>query len=275
MIQYKKRDVRVFQSALFQTNSTVVQTEDIVLIVDPNWLPAEIEAIRKYVDKIKRGRPLFLLFTHSDYDHILGYGAFLEATVIASQAFVDNPGKEKAVQQILAWDDEYYIRRHYPVVYPEVDVVVEQDEQVLAIGGTKLTFYLAPGHTADCIFTLIDQAGVWLAGDYLCEVEFPFIYHSFLAYEETLAKTQTILASHNVRLLVPGHGAVAKGKKEILARQKQALKYLRRVRKSLLDGTPFNMEKLWNRYHFPLNMAQFHEENMALAKKELEEPSIT
>ena len=74
-IIYRDPNVTVFQSALFQTNTTVVQTNDLVLVVDPGWLPQEVNAIRQYVDEIRGFKPVFLLFTHSDYDHIMGYKA--------------------------------------------------------------------------------------------------------------------------------------------------------------------------------------------------------
>lgn len=38
-IIYRDPNVTVFQSVLFQTNTTVVQTNDLVLVVDPGWLP--------------------------------------------------------------------------------------------------------------------------------------------------------------------------------------------------------------------------------------------
>jgi len=114
MIQYKNPHVTVFQSALFCTTATVVQTADFVLVVDPNWLPGEVEAIRHFVEMEEAGRPVYLLFTHSDYDHIIGYGAFLQATVIASEAFRQNPGKEKIIEEIRTWDEGNYIAAPTP-----------------------------------------------------------------------------------------------------------------------------------------------------------------
>jgi hydroxyacylglutathione hydrolase len=35
MIQFKNEQVTVFQSALYQTTSTVVETNDLILIIDP------------------------------------------------------------------------------------------------------------------------------------------------------------------------------------------------------------------------------------------------
>lgn len=270
MIQFKDRHATVFQSALYQTTSTVMQTDDLILVVDPNWLPQEIQAIRHHLDELQaeRQRPVFLLFTHSDYDHVIGYRAFPEAKVIASKALAQNPDKQAVLEQMLTWDDENYVERSYPIEYPQVDFLIEKDGQTLAVGGTKLTFYLAPGHTEDGIFTLVEPAGVWLAGDYLCEVEFPYVYFSCKAYEATLAKVDSILARHEVRLLVPGHGKVATERAEILTRKNEALGYLAELRQRVAEGRDFDVEKLWRRYRFPRSMRKFHEENVALMRNE-------
>lgn len=65
--------ITIFESALYRTTSTVFHNDDLILIVDPNWLPGEVQAVRGHVDQIKKGYPLYLLFTHSDYDHIIAY----------------------------------------------------------------------------------------------------------------------------------------------------------------------------------------------------------
>lgn len=76
MFRWKRGPVTLFQSDLYMTNSLVMETDDCVLVTDPCWLPREVEEIRRYVDNILGARRLFLLFTHSDFDHIIGYGAF-------------------------------------------------------------------------------------------------------------------------------------------------------------------------------------------------------
>ncbi|MFQ5446396.1 MAG: MBL fold metallo-hydrolase [Saprospiraceae bacterium] len=273
MIQYKNLHVTVFESALFRTTSTVVQTKDLVLVADPNWLPGEVGTIRQQVENVTAGRPVFLLFTHSDYDHIIGYGAFPGTKTIASAAFARNPEKEEIIEQIRTWDDENYIVRPYPIHYPAVEVTVAEDGQTFELGETKLTFYLAPGHNADGIFTILEttQPGftpVWLAGDYLCEVEFPYIYHSSTAYEQTLGKVDLILEKHAPALLVPGHGDVAVSDKDILQRKKEALDYIREMRACIAKGIDFDTEKLWKRYRFRRGMEKFHRENVLLFEKE-------
>jgi hydroxyacylglutathione hydrolase len=268
MIQYKSSQICVFESALFRTTSAVIQTSDLVLVVDPNWLPQEVSGIRHFIDSIKESRPVFLLFTHSDYDHIIGYRAFPGVTVIASAAFASNPEKEQILEQIHKFDDEYYILRDYPIEYPKVDIIVEADGQELRVGGTRLVFYLAPGHNRDGIFTLVDPPGCWIAGDYLCNVEFPYIYHSSYEYEKTLDKAERIINDYQPALFIPGHGDVSDSPTEMKERLLEARSYIRELRECIRQDRSFPMEKLWERYRFPIGMKAFHEANVKLMMEE-------
>ncbi len=251
------------------TNAAVVVTDDLVLVTDPNWLPSEVTAIRDYVAEVRGTKPVFLLFTHSDYDHILGYRAFSDATAIASEAFVRNPHKRKIVREIQAFDDSYYITRPYPIEYPHIDIVIQEDGQELRIGTTLLRFYQAPGHNPDGLITQLFPDGILLTGDYLCDVEFPYIYHSSTAYETTLNQLENILSEGKIRLLIPGHGKPAHQTLEALSRLQQARAYIHQLKDSVRTGIPFDEEVLLKQFPFPLIQRAFHRKNLALIRKEL------
>lgn len=268
-ISFQHPNLTVFESALFRTTATVVETPELVLVVDPNCLPREVEVIRKHVKQIRGQRPVYLLFTHSDWDHIVGYRAFEEVQVIASKAFTENPHPEKSLDAIRKFDDEYYITRSYPVEYPKADIVIDRDGQVLEVGDTRLIFHLAPGHTPDGLFTIVEPYGIWLAGDYLSNLEFPFVYHSFKEYLHTMLLAGHLLRQHAIRLLVPGHGDVTMDKAEMQQRIEESEQYLRRVVRTVQNGIAFDEEELWTQYHFPGILGQYHRENIELARKEL------
>lgn len=270
-IQYSIQGVRVFESALFKTTATVLETPDLILVADPNWLPDEVSFIRRYVDGIRGNRPLYLLFTHSDYDHIIGYGAFMDAKTIASEAFATQTDQQAALAQVTKWDEEYYIERNYPAIYPPVEVIIHQAGQVLTVGGTKFVFYPAPGHNSDGIFTLVswENRCIWIAGDYLSEAEFPFIYHSSEAYEQTLHTATAILEQHRPELLISGHGQVTASQPEMAQRIADSLYYIRTLRQCLRENIPFPEENLWQRYLFRKGQEPFHRNNAELMRKEL------
>ncbi len=269
---YQDNNVRVLQSALFQTNSTVIETNDMILVIDPNWLPIEIAQIRHHTEGLvkKTQKPVWLLFTHSDYDHIIGYHAFTDiaAGVIASRAFVENLGQVAILEQIKQFDDEYYIKRPYEIAYPSVTYVVEEEEQVLKIGETELTFFHATGHNPDGIFTIVNN--VFIAGDYLCDVEFPYIYHSSWAYQDTLNKIESILQKFDIQLFISGHGNPTTEQSEILRRKEEALEYLGNVRGSIRAGKYFDFDSYIaeKRFQFPRIMHRFHEGNLNIMRQE-------
>lgn len=269
MIHFKNRHLTVFQSALFKTTSVVAETKDLILVTDPNWLPQEVEEIRNYVEKIKGNRPIYLLFTHSDFDHILGYKAFPEAKVITGRALLENSDQEGILQQIHEFDDKYYLERDYKIIFPIADIIVEKDGQTLTVGETTLTFYTAPGHTPDGIFTILEPGGVWIAGDYLSDIEFPFIYDSSTAYEETLLKADTILSTHDVKLLVPGHGNVTESLEEIRTRQQDSLIYIRELRTAVINEDNKAVRRLFKDRPFRESMKAAHANNEKRIKGEL------
>ncbi len=260
---------KIFTSALFQTTSTLLVSEKTILLVDPNWLPHEIKMIKDLTKHYQEGRQLYLLFTHSDYDHIIGANAFPEAIVIATEAFTKNPNKKKVLEEIYFFDDSNYIQRDYPISYPLVDVVVNKDGQQLTIGDMTLVFYLAPGHNADGMFTIVEEAKTWIAGDYLSDIEFPFIYHSSADYLETLHKVDRILEMHDIDQLIPGHGTPAKSIKEIQKRKLENQSYILELKSAARTTNEFNIQALWNRYKFRRGMEASHEENVALIEKEV------
>lgn len=269
MIQYQDGVLTVFQSELFQTTSTVAVTKDFVLVVDPTWLPSEVEVISQHVKRVRGKRPLYLLFTHGDFDHIIGYQAFPNAIVIGSARLVSHPAKAEKVQMIKEFDNGNYIKRSYTVTFPKVDIVIKEDGQQLKIGDTSLTFYLAKGHTEDGLFTIIEPLGIWVAGDYLSDFELPFIYHSAKAYSETLEKARRMLDLHEISFLVPGHGQTTEDPKEIQRRIDQSISYLARLISAVTFEDKEALNELDKEMAFPSSFTrQCHSDNVEIIRKE-------
>lgn len=220
-------NITVFESSLYRTTCTLIDLGNAVMIVDPNWLPVEIDFIYEYVMTHHQYKQPYLLFTHSDYDHIIGYGKFPQSKVISSSAFQSQPKKDAIIRQIIDFDHEYYINRSYPLVYPHTDMVIDSDKQSIKIEGIEFVFYSAQGHTDDGLFTIIPGLGVWIAGDYLSNLEMPFIDDSFTEYKKTITKCERIMDLFpEITLLIPGHGDVATTREEIIKRIKNDKKYL-------------------------------------------------
>ncbi len=270
-MKLKEGPLTLFESALYKTMSAVIDLGDAILLVDPCWLPHEVEQIRLYADVLAGGRKKYVLFTHSDYDHIIGYGAFPDAEVIASAALADKREEEREtiLEQIRGFEDSYYLERDYEIAYPAVQHKVERDGQTLQLGGARLTFYLSPGHNDDGMYTVVEPLGLLLAGDYWSDIEFPYIYHSSSLYEESIGKLDTMLAAHAITRLIPGHGDSTTEVAEMKRRQTADFAYIAAMRKAVKEGDQAAIDALIDGCPFPRNLRKFHRGNQELFEREL------
>lgn len=51
-IQYEDTELLIVERALFRTTTTVINGASHILLVDPNWLPIEIEFIASWINKV-------------------------------------------------------------------------------------------------------------------------------------------------------------------------------------------------------------------------------
>ena len=273
-IQYQDHQLIVFESELMRTTCTLLIGEQHLLLTDPNWLPSEVEFIAQKVAELRQERPLYLFFTHSDYDHIIAYERFrATAKVIVSEAFLRNPDWQYQLRDIEKFYDQYYLIPPWPVVYPQVaDLVIRQLAEPHVLAGETYHFYQAPGHNGDGLLAFHEASGTLIVGDYLCDVEFPFIYYSVAAYEATLDRLATLLAELPVQTLVAGHGDLTQDPSAMQQRLQDARWYVGELRASATEKRPFNEALLWQRYpHFKTIQGQYHRANLDLMQRELNE----
>ncbi len=268
-LQLDNSELVLFESALFRTVSTLIVGKDHLLLVDPNWIPGEVQFITDRVTALAGKRKLYLLFTHSDYDHIIGFGKFPGATTIASRAFVDNPAPDEPLEQIRTFDDAYYITRDYPITYPTITHPVGDDGFAMRMGTEDYLFYQAAGHNPDGLLTLNRSRGILIVGDYLSNIEFPYVYHSVAAYRATLAKLEGIIREEKVRVMVTGHGDHTTEASEMHRRVAESYAYLDALEDSVRNETPFDFTRLFERYAFPGIMGKFHAGNVATMRREI------
>ena len=268
-IQFQNSNLIIFESELFRTTTTLLIGEKHLFLVDPNWLPNEVDFIFEIVEQLMKGKEFYLFFTHSDYDHIIGYQKFGKfAKTIASQNFVNSKSIESNLQQIREFDDQYYIKRDYKIEYPKIDIAISRKEEKHIFGNEKYKFYQAVGHNADGLICLNQTQGILIVGDYLSNIEFPYIYESVAAYENTLNVLEEIIEKENINILITGHGDFASTKFEMTLRIKASRDYILKLKNLVLNDEPFPTLELFERYGFPIIMKKFHEANIKLAEKE-------
>ena len=258
MIQFQNDFITVFQSELYATTSTVIESEEAITVVDPNLLPSEVAKIKQFVNERIQNKQLYLILTHSDFDHIIGAGAFPEAKIIATKTFENQPHKQEIIDEINHFDHMYYLTRPYPVIYPNVNLIIDNNGINLQLGDLTYVFYLSPGHTNDGLFFYIKNLKTLVAGDYLSNIEIPFITSSYTDYLNTVLLMEHVMDTNEVELLIPGHGKATQNYKE---RIDFSLWYLENIEKSV------NIERdLMERFSFFEGMKEAHLTNLKFAK---------
>ncbi|MBU7008110.1 MBL fold metallo-hydrolase [Phosphitispora fastidiosa] len=216
-------DIYVYQSSMWQTNSAVIINQTANLVIDPCYFPAEIRIIADFVNR-KRSFNRYMIFTHSDFDHIVGYQNFKNYKLVAHEefAFCD---RDSQLIQLNEIDQSYYVLRTPPFVFPDPEITFQGTYRI-SISGDELLLVHAPGHTGDCIFVISLERGIMFAGDYLSNLEFPFVNFSTAAYKKTLDLAGKLVRDHNITCVVPGHGDIADGREEIFDRIESDREYL-------------------------------------------------
>src|SRR5699024_11820639 len=168
-----------FQSELYATTSTVIESEEAITVVDPNLLPSEVAKITQFVNERIQNKQLYLILTHSDFDHIIGAGAFPEAKIIATKTFENQPHKQEIIDEINHFDHMYYLTRPYPDIYPNVHLIIDNNEINLQLGDLTYVLYLSPRNTNDVLFFYIKNIKTLVTVYYLSNIEIPFITSSY------------------------------------------------------------------------------------------------
>jgi glyoxylase-like metal-dependent hydrolase (beta-lactamase superfamily II) len=183
------------------TTSTILARPGEALLVDPAWLPDELEALASFV--AGRGMRVVGGFaTHAHHDHLLWHPRFGDAPRWASAPTAERARSERA--SLVARLDTGFPR-----------ALVELMGRVDAIAGgipESAGFEIeliehdghAPGHTA----LWLPRERVLIAGDMLSDVELPLPFDpddvpAYLAGLDVLAPLAAQAA-----IVVPGHGHV-------------------------------------------------------------------
>jgi hydroxyacylglutathione hydrolase len=197
-------DALVVTSGFWQTNAVALRVGEEAMLIDSPYLPDELDALPSLLAGAGF-EPDGLVATHADFDHLLGRLAFPGMTLGLCESSVERlhraPGEaQRALRQ---YDDEFYVSRPAPLALGQVQALPVPGH--LELGDRELELHPAEGHTADGM-VLFDRAqGLLIVGDYLSDVEIPWIHGSLADYRATLARLAPLV--EEVTTVVPGHGA--------------------------------------------------------------------
>jgi hydroxyacylglutathione hydrolase len=193
--------LEVLQSGIWQTNSTILESDGACLVVDPAYFPRELDAIVACVAEL--GRAEAVVFTHGHWDHVMGHAALPHAPVWLSSTLEDKINSGAATRYLedaRRFDSQWYVPRAGGYHWPQARRPIADDAE-LAVGSVRMRALQLPGHSSDALGLVVE--GTLLPGDYLSPCEIPFVEDA-AAYRTTLERLVEVLAE--VREVIPGHG---------------------------------------------------------------------
>ena len=214
--------VWVRQSDWVWSNATVVRGADGLLVVDPGISGDDLAELADDVDGL--GIPVIAGFsTHPHWDHLLWHSRFGEVPRYATTAGAESASQLREPAQRMAEGSTTGVPLEL------VGLLTPLPADGGSIPGEVIEHEAhAPGHAA----LLLADRGVLVAGDMLSDVLIPLLDHRRTgqvdAYEAALDKLTE--ATRRVNVVIPGHGAVARGA-EITARIEADRAYLEAVRR--------------------------------------------
>lgn len=206
-------------SRVYDMNSAIItevgRGPAVTLVVDPGIAPDELADLADAAATTPAGRAMHVLFTHGDYDHVLGWAEFPGATLVGQRSLAANLSARgddlRAATDKM--DRRYGVVRPRPFTPPPAELITTP--ATLALGAETALLFPAPGHTDDGLFTVLPLRRTLIAGDYLSDMEFPFIYFSLSRYRKTLELARNLCDRWGIERLIPGHGKVALQRSEI------------------------------------------------------------
>lgn len=248
----------IFQSRWWQLNSVLCNYRLTTLIWDPAYDQLELDNLSEQANKLESDSR-YIIYTHGDYDHIPGGPGFKGYMKVGSVGMEERKDKNRIVQQIANLDHEFYVKRKTPVSFPTLDIKIPTASPcLLKLGNLEAHFFRAGGHTPDGLFTVLPELGLWVAGDYLSDIEFPFVEDKLEDYYETLTTARQIIKDYELKIMVPGHGNPAFTRAEVMSRIDSSERYLN----SLTQANIPDWKTSWGTSPFHFFLDKMHQKNI-------------
>lgn len=195
-------DIYVFTSGLYaQVTASAVVTREGIVVVDTLPFPEETQEMIEHLNNLNAGPIKYLVNTHWHGDHTNGNYLFDDSVELVCHkrcqlALQDyGPQSLEEAKEATPLLEEAYLR------IP--DVVFEDGELVLHVGGKSVEIALSPGHTLDSSVAYVREDKVLLAADTVMPVPY-FVWGDRHHFKESLDH----LRRYNLESIVQGHGEV-------------------------------------------------------------------
>jgi hydroxyacylglutathione hydrolase len=218
--------VRVRQSRVFRMNSAVLLDRDHAVLVDPGVLPSELDDLAAAV-RTAAPCAVTIVLTHAHWDHVLGRPWWPGAATVGHEQLAAGLDRDAtaildeavacAAREGEAWTVGFE---------PFAPGVVVRKALARSCGPWDLVLREAPGHCDSQVTVHLPERGLLIAGDLLSDLEIPWLDREPAAYRRALERIAALATAGEIETLVPGHGAIARGRTAVLQRLHRDLGYL-------------------------------------------------
>jgi hydroxyacylglutathione hydrolase len=241
--------VLVRQSVAFQMNSIALLHPEHAVLVDPGVLASELD---DFAARVAETRPakVTLVLTHGHWDHVLGRPWWPQAEVVAHDRFATAVRRDEA--RILS-EIESLARQHgerwergFAAFRPTQAV---SGLHLARRGPWAMVLRDAPGHSDSQLSLHLPHARILLAADMLSDIEIPTLDGPVAPYLETLRALAPLAEHGAIETLVPGHGAIARGRDAVVARVRRDMEYLQALAREMAQARQAKLgkEEAWAR----------------------------
>lgn len=233
MLKQVTEGVWVHQSEFLQSNSVIVQGRSGVLLIDPGITGSEMARLAN--DLRDLGQPVVAGFsTHPHWDHVLWHPDFGDVPRYATarcaapiQDLLSQPDWKARVAGVLPPD----FAGEIPMELLGLITGLPAGTAQLPWDGPTVRIIEHQAHAAGHAALLIEESGVFLAGDMLSDILIPFL--DLKAADPVADYLAALLllegVASDVVAVVPGHGSVG-GAEQLRARLNQDRAYVEAVR---------------------------------------------
>ena len=218
--------VLVRQSAAFQMNSIVLLHAEHAILVDPGVLASELDDIAARVAAARPSKTTLLL-THGHWDHVLGRPWWPSAEVLAHDRFAAvvkrDEARTRSKIEALAREHGQSWERGFTPFRPAQAV---SGLHLARRGPWTMVLRDAFGHSDSQLSIHLPHERILLAADMLSDIEIPLLDGPVAPYLETLRALAPLADNGAIETLVPGHGAIARGRDEVALRVRRDIEYL-------------------------------------------------
>jgi glyoxylase-like metal-dependent hydrolase (beta-lactamase superfamily II) len=199
------RDALVLTSLMWQTNAVALRAGGEAMLIDSPYFPEELDALADVLAGAGF-EPDALIATHGDFDHLLGRVAFPGLALGLGEPTVERFHREPgaAQRELRDFDARLYVERSGPLSLGQVQTLPVPGS--VELGDRELELHPTSGHTSDGMAVFARWCGVLCVGDYLSQVEIPWISEggSLGDYRATLGRLAPLV--EEAESVVPGHG---------------------------------------------------------------------